>query len=112
MLTKLPLDIVEASDLVCEGPLESAEVRIELEYIRRSVLGCNSLSTCIGSLTYVSELHQTQLSQRVDDFSPDLIGDVQLHHAHLRRAEHGVLSGSHVVGCREASQMDQDGTGE
>lgn len=41
--------------------------------------------------TYISKLDQSKFSQRVDTFSADFIGYIKLHHAHVRRAEHGLL---------------------
>ena len=41
-------------------------------------------------VTYVSELDQPKLSERVDAFSTYFVGYIQLHHAHVRRAEHGL----------------------
>lgn len=52
-----------------------------------------------GSLDpYVSELAETQLSQCGDDFAADFVGDIELHHAHVRRAEGGILLRSHGDG--------------
>lgn len=48
--------------------------------------------------THVSELDQAQLAKGVDDLSSDFIGNVQLHHAHFRRAERGVACWSHGDG--------------
>lgn len=44
---------------------------------------------------YVAELAETQLAERGNDFSADLVGDIELDHAHFRRAEGGVLLWSH-----------------
>ena len=41
--------------------------------------------------TYISELDLSQLAQCIHDLAADFVGDVQLDHAHVRRAEHGVL---------------------
>ena len=45
--------------------------------------------------TYVSELAETKLAEGSDDFPADLVGDIELDHAHFRRAERGVLFRSH-----------------
>lgn len=45
--------------------------------------------------TYVSELAESKLPEGCDDLPTDFVGDVQLHHAHFRRAERRVLFGSH-----------------
>jgi hypothetical protein len=44
---------------------------------------------------YISELAQTELAKGSDDLTTDFVGDVKLHHAHVRRAEGRVLFGSH-----------------
>jgi hypothetical protein len=43
------------------------------------------------TVTYISELDLPQLSQCIHNLPADFIGDVELDHAHVRRAEHGVL---------------------
>lgn len=44
---------------------------------------------------YVAELAQAKLAKGSDDFPANFVGDEQLHHAHVRRAERGILSWSH-----------------
>ena len=44
---------------------------------------------------YVAELDEAEFSQGVDNFSANFIGNVELHHAHVRRAERGVFDWSH-----------------
>lgn len=44
---------------------------------------------------YVSELAEAKLSQGCHDFAANFVGDIELHHAHVRRAERGVLFRSH-----------------
>lgn len=44
---------------------------------------------------YVAELAETQLAERGDNFPTDFVGDIELDHAHVRRAEGGVLLWSH-----------------
>lgn len=60
---------------------------------------------------YISELAQSKLTKGSDDLPTDFVGDIQLHHTHIRRAEGRVLFGSHdddfkhrrlVAGCLEA----------
>jgi hypothetical protein len=41
---------------------------------------------------YVAELAQPKLAKSSDDLPIDVLGDVQLHHAHVRRAEWSILS--------------------
>ncbi len=43
--------------------------------------------------TYISELHDTQLSESRDDFAADLISHVELGQSHVRRAEQRLLVG-------------------
>lgn len=52
----------------------------------------------MGGYAYIAELAQAKLTERGDDFTPDFVGDVELHHAHLRRAERSVLLRSHGDG--------------
>lgn len=44
---------------------------------------------------------ESQLAKSRDDLASNLVGDIELDHAHVRRAEGSVLSGSHdaVVGA-------------
>jgi hypothetical protein len=44
---------------------------------------------------YVSKLNLPNLSQSIHNFTADFVGDVQLDHAHVRRAEHGILVVNH-----------------
>ena len=44
---------------------------------------------------YVSELDQPQLAQGIADFAADFVGNVELDHAHVRRAERRVLFRRH-----------------
>ena len=46
-------------------------------------------------IAYVSDLNLAQLPQSADNFSPDLVGDVQLGQGHLRRAEQRIFGGTH-----------------
>lgn len=41
--------------------------------------------------TYVSELYQAKLTKSVDYFSADFIGNIELHHTHVRRAEGSIV---------------------
>jgi hypothetical protein len=45
--------------------------------------------------TYISELNLPQLSQSIYNLPADFVGDVELDHAHVRRAEHGILMVHH-----------------
>lgn len=47
--------------------------------------------------SYIAKVKQAKLAKRSDDFTANLVAHVQLHHAHLRRAEHGILHGSHLA---------------
>lgn len=49
-------------------------------------------------MTYVSELDQAKLSEGVDDFSPNFVGNIELHHTHVRRAERSIACRSHDGG--------------
>ena len=44
---------------------------------------------------YISELNLPNLSQSIHNLTTDFVGDVQLDHAHVRRAKHGVLVVNH-----------------
>lgn len=44
---------------------------------------------------YVAELAEAQLAKRGDNFPTDFVGDIELDHAHVRRAEGSVLLWSH-----------------
>lgn len=39
----------------------------------------------VGS--HISELHKANFAQGIHDFAADFVGNVELHHAHVRRAE-------------------------
>lgn len=52
-------------------------------------------SNLFQSDTHISELNLSQLAQGIHNLSADFIRNVQLYHAHIRRAEHGVFVGSH-----------------
>ena len=49
---------------------------------------------------YITELDQSKFSQRVYTFAANFIGNVKLHHAHVRRTEHGLLGWSHDGGVK------------
>lgn len=49
-------------------------------------------------ITHVSELAQAKLTESVNNFSSDFIGNVQLHHTHIRRAEWSIACWSHDDG--------------
>ena len=49
--------------------------------------------------TYVSKIHDAELAQRRDDFAADLVGNVELGQAHVRRAEQRVLYWRHSGGA-------------
>lgn len=82
-VAELSLNIVQATDFLGEGPLESVRVRVQLLQSASS-----HQAFCI---TYVAELNLADFTQCTDDLSSDLVGDVELGQAHLRRAEEGVL---------------------
>lgn len=48
-----------------------------------------------GEAAYVSELAKTKLTKGRNNFAANFVGDIELDHAHVRRAERGVLFGSH-----------------
>ncbi len=48
-----------------------------------------------SELSYISEVHNTELSQGAYNLSAYLIGNVQLRQAHVRRAEQRVLMRCH-----------------
>lgn len=52
----------------------------------------------IRGATYVSELNQAKLSKSVDNLSSDFVGNIQLDHTHVRRAERSIACGSHYGG--------------
>lgn len=45
--------------------------------------------------THISELDLAKLSEGVDDVAADFFSQVKLDHAHVRRAEHGILVVDH-----------------
>jgi hypothetical protein len=45
--------------------------------------------------THIPELNLPQLSQSIHNLTTDFVGDVELDHAHVRRAEHGILMVHH-----------------
>lgn len=47
-------------------------------------------------MAYVSKLDQAELAESVDDLSADLVGNVQLHHTHIRGAERSIFGWSHL----------------
>lgn len=49
----------------------------------------------VGMEAYVAELAQSKLAEGIDNLPIDFVGDIQLHHAHGRRAEGGILSWGH-----------------
>jgi hypothetical protein len=55
--------------------------------------------------TYISELNLPQLSQCIHNLPADFVGDVELDHAHIRRAEHGILMVHHGEEDWELSQI-------
>lgn len=73
--TELALDIVETADVLSEGPLEGAQLAVE-----------------------IAELDEAELAEGIDDFAADFVGNVQLGHAHVRRAEWRVPCRSHRDG--------------
>jgi|SRR6478609_4859685 len=46
-------------------------------------------------VAYVAELAETKLAEGRNNFATDFIGDIELYHAHVRRAERGIRFGSH-----------------
>lgn len=54
---------------------------------------------------YVAELDQAKLAEGSDDLATDFVGDEELDHAHVRRAEGGILFGSHCDAV-EAPELD------
>lgn len=82
-IAELSFDVVQATDLLGEGTLESVRVRVQLLQSAGS-----HQAWCI---TYIAELDLTNFTQSTDDLSSDFVGDVELGQAHVRRAEEGVL---------------------
>jgi hypothetical protein len=60
-------------------------------------------SDAIGD-TYVSELNLSKLSKGIDYLTSDFVGDIELDHAHVRRAEHGIFVVDHSEGEWALSQ--------
>ncbi|KAK7214118.1 hypothetical protein V2G26_021296 [Clonostachys chloroleuca] len=54
----------------------------------------------LGIEAYIAELAQSMLAKGGDDLPIDFLGDIQLHHAHVRRAEWGILSWIHGDAAR------------
>jgi hypothetical protein len=46
-------------------------------------------------MTNISKLDLANLAQSTDDFTAYFIGNVELHHTHIRRAEHSIVCGCH-----------------
>jgi hypothetical protein len=44
---------------------------------------------------YIAELAQSKLAKGSDNLPIKFVGEVQLHHGHIQRAEWGILSWSH-----------------
>ena len=57
--------------------------------------------------TYITEVHDAQLSECADDLSSDLVGDIELGQGHVRRAEQRILMGSHLArrAAMDAAQL-------
>ena len=49
-------------------------------------------------MSYISELHNTQLSEGGNDLAANLVGHIELGQRHVRRAEKRILFGRHVAG--------------
>ena len=54
---------------------------------------CSSIKE---SETHIPELHLSYFTERTNDLSSDLVGDVQLRQRHLHRAEEGILLRGHL----------------
>jgi hypothetical protein len=61
--------------------------------------------------TYISELDQAKFSQGVDNLPADLVGDVQLHHAHMSGAEWSIPRWSHLVDDRAPAVLNEGNAG-
>ena len=49
-------------------------------------------------MSYISELHDTQLSEGGNDLAANLVGHIELGQGHVRRAEKRILFGRHDAG--------------
>jgi hypothetical protein len=96
-VAELALDIVKAADVLGEGSLECAEFAVELETTAMSAT-IQPNKTGDAEASHISELDEAELAEGIDDFAADFVGNVQLHHAHVRRAERRILSRSHRDG--------------
>lgn len=63
------------------------------------------------STAYISELDQTNLAQGVDDLAANFVGNVQLHHTHVRRAERSIPCWSHGDDARAPELRGFEGKG-
>lgn len=91
--TQLSLNIIQPSKLLRKRPLKRIGIRIQL-YQKVST----TIHLVLGeTTTHIAELHLTQFSQRADNISPNLVCDIELRQAHIRRAEEGIF-GSHDDG--------------
>lgn len=93
--TKLSFHIVQTPYLLGKGSLESCGTSVKL-----GIQSVMLQRDCVLK-TYISELNLSDISQCTDNLSPNLVSNVQLHHAHVRGAEHGVLSWCHAGGCKD-----------
>jgi hypothetical protein len=88
--TQLPLDIVQTTNLLGESSLESVGVRVELASMA-SQWGRGQSTVMKGQpWTHISELDLANFTQSADDLSSDLVGNIELGQAHVRRAEEGI----------------------
>ena len=119
----MPLDIVEPSNLLGEGPLESCSLRVQLLIIEgqqpqrvrillktrprdgdlkvRLFLKAPSFAAyrptrASGmSNTYISKLNLAHFAQSTDDLSTNFIRNVKLGQRHVAGAEEGILGDRH-----------------
>lgn len=65
----------------------------------------------VVSVSYISELHDTQLSQGRNDLAANLVGHIELGQRHVRRAEKRVLFARHDAGASLDTAGEANGRG-
>ena len=64
-----------------------------------ALLVCELNLPYAAGISYISELHDTQLSEGGNDLAANLVGHIELGQRHVRRAEKRILFGRHVAGA-------------
>ncbi|KAI6761353.1 hypothetical protein HG531_001906 [Fusarium graminearum] len=89
---KLSLNIIETSNLLSEGTLEGANILVELYGRIDGLVDVDDAKRLMDGFAYIAELAEAKLSERSNNFATDFIGNIELDHTHVRRAERSVGS--------------------